>query len=157
MDNALNALFSWQFLLFALGIAGLIWLLRTVVEYFVANVSTNKLWNKLILPIAPPLFGAAVGFAAKMYPFPGGLTSLSARLMFGLVAGMFSGLSYQVVNGMLKERIQAYIAGVQFPTPPPPVFDTPPPVAPPLPQPPPPAAPPPTGSLMGGPPPGTTP
>jgi hypothetical protein len=115
MDSALQALFSWQFLLFSLSIAAIVWFIRTVVEYFLPNADGNKLWEKLILPTMPLIFGTVIAFFAKAYPFPDGLTSASARLMFGGVGGMFSGLVYQVIKGMLKDKIQTYVASVAPP------------------------------------------
>lgn len=110
MDNALSALLSWQFLLFALGMFAITWFIRTVVEYIFPKIIGATLWEKLVLPAMPSIFGGIIAYFAKAYPYPDGLVSTSARLMFGCVAGMFSGLVYQVVKGMLKDRIQAYIS-----------------------------------------------
>lgn len=56
----------------------------------------------------PPIFGAVIALFATKYAYPDGLTSVSGRLMFGSVAGTFSGLVYQVIKGMLKDKIQTY-------------------------------------------------
>src|SRR5258708_10975326 len=109
MDNSLSALFSWNFLLFSLGISALVWFIRTVLEYFYPKIDGNQLWEKLILPLMPLIFGGVIAIFAVKYPFPDGLTSFSARLMFGSVSGMLSGLLYQVIKGMLKEKIQGFI------------------------------------------------
>lgn len=132
MDNALNALLSWQFLLFALGMFAITWFIRSVIEYIFPKIVGATLWEKLILPAMPSVFGGIIAYFAKSYAYPDGLVSTSARLMFGCVAGMFSGLVYQVVKGMLKDRVQAYINNVGnnipvvVPSPTPPPQNTPP-------------------------------
>ena len=108
MDTALNALLSWQFILFALGIFAIVWTLRTVVEFAVPKVIGKTWWEKLFLPILPLVLGIVIAKFATNYAYPDGLSSFSGRELFGLVAGMFSGLTYQVVKGMLKNKIQSY-------------------------------------------------
>lgn len=117
MDNALNALFSWNLLLFSLGIFSLVWVIRTVVEYYIDGVEHNKLWEKLIIPLMPVLIGALVALIAKKYPYPDGLTTVSARLMVGSVAGMLSGLVYQVITAFLKGKAIVYLNPVGQATP----------------------------------------
>lgn len=110
--NALQSLFSWQFLLFSLGIFVPVWVIRTIVEYFYPNAVGSKLWEKLILPLMPIGVGAIISYFATSYPYPDNLVSVSARLMVGSVAGLLSGLIYQVVKGMLKNTIQTYISNI---------------------------------------------
>jgi hypothetical protein len=109
MNDSIAAVFSWNLLLFALGVFVMTWVIRTVVEYFIPKAVDAKLWQKLVLPLLPVVLGTAIGFFAKMYPYPDGLTTLVARLMFGGVGGMFSGLVFQIAKGMLKDRIQAFV------------------------------------------------
>lgn len=116
MDNGIASLLSWQFILFSLGIFVAVWVVRTVVEYIFSNADGNKLWEKLILPLMPVVTGAVVGYFAKGYAYPDGLSSVSGRLFFGSVAGMFSSLMYQVVKGLLKDKIQGFVSSAQ-PTP----------------------------------------
>lgn len=108
MDNALTALFSWQFLLFSLGIFTAMWIIRTVVEYFIPKSVGSKLWEKLILPIAPPLMGGIIALFAVKYAYPDELTSVLARVFFGSVAGNFSGTVYQICKGMLKSKLESF-------------------------------------------------
>jgi hypothetical protein len=109
MDNALDVLLSSQFLLFSLGIFALTWFIRIIVEYFIPKSVSSRLWEKLILPAMPLVFGAGVAFLAKKYPYPDGLTGFSSRLIFGTVAGMFSGLVYQVIKGVLRDKVQSMV------------------------------------------------
>lgn len=113
MDSVFLAIFSWQFLLFCLGIAGVTFVVRKVVEYFVLDNpkmlgnSSSKLWRELLLPIGPVVGGALVGLVAAKYPYPEGINSVSGRVIFGLVAGLLSGLVYRVIAGMLKKTTEA--------------------------------------------------
>ena len=127
MDTGLQALLSWQFILFSLGIFSIVWLFRTIVEYIAPKITQSGLWDKLILPVIPCFLGLVIAYLAKNYAYPDGISSFSGREMFGLVAGMFSGLTYQVVKGMLKNRIQSYLTPIAPPPPPPVLTSTPPP------------------------------
>lgn len=107
MDSVLYALFSWNFLFFCLGIAALTFVARKLVEYFILDNpklpgnKSSKLWQSLLLPIGPVCSGALIGLLASKYPYPQGIESISARVLFGLVAGFLSGLVYRVLKGMM--------------------------------------------------------
>ena len=113
MDNILQTLLSWQFVLFALAIAAFTFVIRKIVEFCLDSpniptgkmTKTNRFWTELILPILPVILGGGMGHVAKMYPFPEGLTSVSARIAFGLVAGLLSGLLYRVIKGALASKV----------------------------------------------------
>lgn len=70
------------------------------------DAKNSKLWKDLILPILPVILGPAAAYLAHQYPYPGGLTSGSARVAFGLVAGLLSGLVYRVLKSMLGYKIK---------------------------------------------------
>lgn len=101
----LSTLFSLQFLIFCLGLAAVIFVVRRFVEYFVKAGSLLKLWHELILPVFPVMLGGFTGLLATMYPYPEGIQSLSGRVLFGLVAGLLSGLVYRVIKSLLKAKI----------------------------------------------------
>lgn len=113
MDTMLQALLSWQFLLFCLAIAAITFVVRKIAEYALDNpkiptgkmTKTSRLWKELILPILPVLMGPFAGFLAKQYPYPEGLQTVSGRLIFGLVAGLLSGLVYRVINSFLTSKL----------------------------------------------------
>ncbi len=113
MDNVLQALLSWQFVFFALAIAAMTFVLKKVVEFAIDNPSIptgnvtkeNRFWKELFLPISPVLMGAGAGYLAQMYPFPEGITSVSARVAFGMVAGLLSGLLYRIIKGTLVSKL----------------------------------------------------
>lgn len=115
MDTIFQTLLSWQFLMFCLGIAGLVFVIRRAVEYFlkVKNITKyNYLWETLILPIMPLGLGSLLGWVAKAYPYPGAITSASGRVFFGLVAGMLSGLVYRVLKGLLVKQLMNVDEGI---------------------------------------------
>jgi hypothetical protein len=105
MDQMLSNLFSLQFLIFCLGLAAVIFVVRKFVEFFVKTVKVLKLWHELILPVFPVVLGGLTGLFAQMYPYPEGIGSASGRVLFGLVAGLLSGLVYRVVKSLLKAKI----------------------------------------------------
>jgi hypothetical protein len=111
MDTALQTLLSWQFLLFSLAIAAVTWVMRKVSEYLMANYAffnkESKLWRDLLLPISPIFLGVFAGLFAQGYPYPHEITSASGRMAFGLVAGMFSGLAYRLLNSFVLSKINS--------------------------------------------------
>jgi hypothetical protein len=113
MDPGITALFSWQFILFGLGVSVIMWFIRTITEYAFPKLDNYKFWTELCLPLLPPSIGALIAYFATKYAYPDGLTSLSGRLLFGSVAGLLSGLIFQVAKGMLKDKIQNFVSSQQ--------------------------------------------
>jgi len=111
MDNILQILMSWQFIIFSLGIVAVTSVLRTVVEYLLANVKVmakeSKLWNDLILPIMPVVLGSVSAILIKGYPYPEGISATGGRLVFGLVAGLLSTLLYRIVKAFFNQKLAA--------------------------------------------------
>ena len=78
MDTMLQALLSWQFLLYCLSIAAIIFVVRKVVEFAIDSPKIptgkmnkrSKLWRELILPILPVVIGPLGALMAKQYPYP---------------------------------------------------------------------------------------
>lgn len=109
MDTILQILLSWQFITFGLAIAAVVFVIRKIVEYLMETYTSlskeTKLWNHLMLPILPVLLGVLSSYFFKTFPYPGGLSATDSRVIFGLVAGLFSGLIYRIVNGLLGEKI----------------------------------------------------
>jgi hypothetical protein len=108
MDTALQTLLSWQFVMLCLGIAAITFVIRKI-GYFVINYYNLKkielVWGELIVPISPVVLGAMVTSVISKYPFPESVSTLSGRVFFGLVAGMFSGLVYRIVKAMLMAQM----------------------------------------------------
>lgn len=110
MDTVLQALFSWQFVLFCLATAAVTFVVRKVIEFIldqpqVPASKSSKFWTDLFLPIFP-VVGAPLGaWLASSYPFPEGMNSSSSRVIFGLVAGLLSGLVYRIAKSFLFSKI----------------------------------------------------
>lgn len=116
MDAVLQALLSWQFVLFCLAISALVFVVRKFVEYAMENwisvAKESKFWKELILPILPITLGTVCALLAKKYPYPDGLTTISARVAFGLVAGLLSGLVYRVTKASLTSKLSSLISSL---------------------------------------------
>lgn len=108
MDPILQILLSWQFILFGLAVAGVVYVIRILVEYFIQlakkDPKTSKLWSELLLPTMPVVLGALGAVYFKSFPYPDGLVTKSDRVIFGLVAGLLSTLMYRVIKGLLAQK-----------------------------------------------------
>jgi hypothetical protein len=109
MDNGISALLSWQFLMFSIGVFTIVWIIRTIVEYIFPKADGSKFWEKLALPIMPPIVGIIAALIAKHYPYPDSITTVSGRIFFGMVTGILSGLAYQLVKGNLADKIRTIL------------------------------------------------
>ena len=111
MDTALQALFSYQFVLFCLAISAFTYVVTMVVNYifhvkgYIAK--ENHLWSELILPLLPLILGSFGAVIAKQYPYPLEITSVSGRFAFGLVAGLLSGFAWRWVKAIIGSKMRA--------------------------------------------------
>lgn len=117
MDNVLLALFTWQFILFCLMTFGITLIIRRITEYALANnkviAKESKLWRDLILPLLPIFVGVVAGVLAKAFPYPVDMHAVSARVAWGLSAGLLSGLGYRVVSSFVTSFILSKMPGAQ--------------------------------------------
>ena len=117
MDNILQALLSWQMVLFGLGLVAITFVVRKFVEFFleqewVPTSKKSKFWTEVILPILPVVTGPIVGYLSTSYPYPEDLKVTSGRVFFGLVAGLLSGLFFRVIKGALTKDTPPALATV---------------------------------------------
>ena len=112
MDELLRIFLSWQFIFFCLGLAGIGFVFRRLVEYFILDnpkipaSRQSTIWRAFILPVTPVILGGLAGYFAKNYPYPEGLAeSQYGRVSFGLVAGLLSGLVYRVIKELLRSKM----------------------------------------------------
>jgi len=110
MDTVLQALFSWQFVLFCLAVAAVTFIARKIIEFVLDHPSipaskSSKFWTDLFLPIFPVVGGPLGAWLAPGYPYPDGLSTSSGRIIFGLVAGLLSGLVYRIAKSFLVSKI----------------------------------------------------
>jgi hypothetical protein len=109
MENALQALLSWQFVLFCVSVAACTHVIRIVVDFILRSKNiepkNNLFWTDLVLPILPVILGSAGAVLAKQYPYPLDIGSGSGRFAFGLCAGLLSGLVWRVVKSMIHVKL----------------------------------------------------
>ncbi len=105
MDNVFVELFSVAVVVFCFGIAILVTVARTLVEYLWKAAKTSKLWNELILPILPIVVGT--GFATvPQYPFPEMFTGVWSRMFLGMVCGFVSAHVYKIAKKWLEKKTE---------------------------------------------------
>ena len=104
MDNIINVLLSFSFVMFCIMTAAFVFVVRKIVEQFWSKAKDTKWWRDLLLPIMPIIFGGLIGLVAKMYPYPGDIKSASGRIMFGVAAGMLGGNIYRAIKSMIKAK-----------------------------------------------------
>src|ERR1035438_4284480 len=99
MDQVFQIIFSWQLLILALGIAGIIQMLTILLTYLEVKWLDSKFWNMLCLPLLPLLLGAGSGLLNMPMPFSP--MSKPASILFGLVSGLLSSFIYHRVKDLL--------------------------------------------------------
>lgn len=98
-------LLCWQFVLFSLAIAGVTYPIRLLIE-FIVPLKTVSFWTDVVLPTLPIASGAIMAYFVSL-PFPEGITTTSAHVCWGLVAGMFSSIMFRITKAVFRNNIQA--------------------------------------------------
>lgn len=105
---------SWQFVLFGLTITSAMSVVRIVVDYLLElnnkDPSKSQLWNEVVLPLLPLFLGGIGAVLFKSFSYPDVLVSNDDRIVFGVVAGLLSGLIYRVVKSVLYQRLTDTVA-----------------------------------------------
>jgi len=104
MPNVVTGVVSIQTLVFCFGIFFLVRVLRQLLENRAPSLRKNKLWNDLVLVLAPIVLGWAVAAVAVKYPYPPAFMSFSGRTFLGAVLGGFSGIAYRIMKLMVKKQ-----------------------------------------------------
>lgn len=99
-----TSILTLQILVFAAGLALLVFLTRKIVELAWKKAGENRWWRELFLPFFPPLLGASLAAALSQYPFPEMFTNLSGRIFLGAVCGLASGTVYRVLKKFLADK-----------------------------------------------------
>ena len=103
----LSFIVNLNFLFLCLGISAIVFVFKTIIEFIFKFYSRNKfvykLWKNLLLPLMPVLIGVLVLFD-KTYPFPENFNGIISRSMFGLTAGLFSGLVYRLIKELIIKK-----------------------------------------------------
>ena len=101
--DLLSLLLSWNFLVLALAIAAATFVIRNILEAR-WQLDEKKIWNDTLLPCMPVLIGVLICLVASSFPFPVGITVLSAKLCFGAVAGLFSSQMFKVIKSLIDKK-----------------------------------------------------
>jgi hypothetical protein len=91
------------FVFLSLAVWALTLVVRTIMEAIFSSLKANATWNDHILEILPILIGSIGSFAAKKFPFPNGLTTISGRIVFGLAAGLLASSVYRKVKSLMPK------------------------------------------------------
>lgn len=105
MDPFLQFL-TWQFVMFCMGVATITSVIRNMVEFAYEDAKKTKLWTKLILVVMPVVIGGIAG-AFLTGPYPEGINDRDSRIIYGIVAGLFSSQLYRILKGILNAKIGA--------------------------------------------------
>jgi uncharacterized membrane protein YedE/YeeE len=116
MEQALFSLFTTSFLVFALVVALAVSVLRNVTETIFRKLQfiipdkvedvLKDLWREWILRALPVVVGGLLAFFVVQYPFPVEFAvSVSGRVFFGLIAGLFSSTVYSFVKFHIKKYL----------------------------------------------------
>lgn len=103
LDKIFTAFVNPQTVIVCLAIYLLTYVIRKVVEGAWKGAKENRLWREVWLPIGPIANGALVGLLAKTFVWPAVVgTSLSGRVMYGAICGVFSALIYNRIRSWIQ-------------------------------------------------------
>jgi len=101
---------SLSIIVFCLVIFGVVWLVRKGLSLIFPKLNKkdtklNKVWEELLLPLMPMVFGGTAGWLISSYPYPELFTSTTAHVFFGIFCGLISGLTYRLVKQNIMKKI----------------------------------------------------
>jgi hypothetical protein len=97
-----TSIFTWQFVIISLAIAGITYPVRLFAGFFAKTPRILQFWNDVALPTIPIIIGPTLTLAAVSFPFPNDLSIASSRMIWGVVAGMFSSVVYRLTKAAIK-------------------------------------------------------
>lgn len=105
LDTVLKAFFNFQTVIVCLAVYLMTFVIRKVLEGFWPSLKMNRLYREVWLPIGPICNGAFIGMFAKTFVWPAVIgTSLSGRIMYGSICGVFSALLYNRVRSFIQSK-----------------------------------------------------
>jgi hypothetical protein len=105
LEMGLGVFATWQAAVFALMTYIVTYTARTVIQTLWKGWRESRLYTELFLHLAPMGNGLILALIARGFPWPEEIgKSLSARVMFGTVLGMFCGIFYGRVRAFLSGK-----------------------------------------------------
>jgi hypothetical protein len=109
---------NYQTVLYALGVFMITYVIRLGVQVAWKNWKTNKVYNEFVLHVLPIVTGGVIAAFAKKFPWPAQIAgSLSARMFYGMIMGMFCGFVYGRVRKFFETSGAQNFVPVPEPTP----------------------------------------
>lgn len=103
LDKIFEAFVNPQTVTVCLAVYLMTFVVRKVIEGVWQKSKDSRLWREVWLPIGPIANGAFVGAVAKTFVWPAIVgTSLSGRIMYGAICGVFSGFLYNRIRSWLQ-------------------------------------------------------
>lgn len=103
LDKGLELLTTWNTLLYTLAVIAIVTVVRLPVEKLWPAVSAKKWWREVLVPLLPLGFGAAGGLGPS-FPFPEGIRTLYARIVYGLVCGFVSAYLFAYLKKVFASK-----------------------------------------------------
>jgi hypothetical protein len=105
MDDVFQVFFSAQTILLCLGVYVVTFMVRRVVETVWPKVKFNRYWREIFVPIGPIVNGGLLVLVMTTWVFPEVVgESVSGRVVYGAVCGLFSAFMYNRVRAWLKSK-----------------------------------------------------
>jgi len=103
LNKVFEAFVTPQTVVVCLAVYLLTFVIRKIAEGVWKGAKESRLWREVWLPIGPIANGAFVGAVAKTFVWPSIVgTSLSGRIMYGAICGVFSGFLYNRIRAWLQ-------------------------------------------------------
>lgn len=104
-----EALFTVNFLVFCLAIAGITEICNRLIIFFILDnpkfttTRTSKFWKNVISPSIPVLIGILIALFSGDYAFPKETSMFNGRIMLAIVGGLVSHLALQAVYSFFSK------------------------------------------------------
>jgi len=126
-ETIVSVFLSPQTVLVCLAIYVMTYVIRRIVETTWKEAATNRYWRELAVPLGPIVNGVFIGLVASKFVWPEMIgSSLSGRIMYGAVCGLFSAHLYNRIRAWTKAKQAAKASGKPDSMPPPTIESLPP-------------------------------
>lgn len=104
-----EALFTVNFLVFCLAVAGITEICNRLITFFILDnpkykaTRTSKFWKNVIFPSVPVILGVSIAVISGDYAFPEGTSIFNGRIMLGVVAGISSGYALRLLHSTFNK------------------------------------------------------